>query len=805
MFSKLRIAFRSLRKAPGFSLVVIFTLALGIGANTAIFSVVNAVLLNPAGISQPEQVIAVRVKYDKLNLKSINISPPDFADVRNSTQIFQHTAVMDGADVSYVVGGTPERLQAAMVSAQWFDVLGTKPELGRVFRPEEDQPNASGVAVLSHSSWKRLFGGDTAALGKSMELDGKLYRIIGVMGPECHLPIQTDLWLPMGLESNTFRESNRYNEWQFAIARLKPGYSLEQANAFLQVLSDRVRNNPESGRNAREGAWGLFAVPVTDFIAGNSKKPLLILLASVGFVLLIACANIAGLMLARASGRAREYAIEAALGAGRSDLVAKSMLESVLLSSAGALLGLVFAVQGTDLLLSFAPERLAGMVVPLDRYVLLFTAALFVVAALLFGFGPAWQAAWKRNFSDLQEGGRSGTVGSIRQRARSVLVVAQIALALVLLVGAGLFLRSLARLEDVSTGFNPSGVMTGAVALPENHYVKPEKRAAFLRAVTDRLRSTPGVVAAAPALPLPFSGNLSSGSFAIEEKLPSPGQPAPQADKRRIGPDYFRVLSIPLRSGRAFAEQDRIGSEPVVIIDVNLANRYWPNENPVGKHVREGATTPWSTIVGVVGHVKHESLEGDAGKGVYYSPIFQTPPTSATFAVRGQSDPVSLATAIREAVHAIDPALPVYRMVTVRNMVSASLDTRRFVVRLLGFFALAALALSVLGLFGVISYSVAQRTKEIGIRIALGAQRREVLAMVAGQGIRLVTVGVVIGFAASLALGGLISTQLYQVSPFDPVTFALTAAVIIAAALIASVLPARRAAKVDPMVALRYE
>jgi len=805
MFSKLRIAFRSLRKAPGFSIVVILTLALGIGANTAIFSVVNAVLLNPSGISHPEQVIAVRVKYDKLNLKSINISAPDFADVRNSTQVFQHAAVMDGADVNYLAGATPERLQAAMVSAQWFDVLGAKPELGRVFRPEEDQPNTSSVAVLAHSAWKRLFGGDAGVLGKTMELDGKLYRVIGVMGPECHLSIQSDLWLPMGLEPKRFTESDRFNEGLFAIARLKPGYSFEQGNAFLQVLSDRVRNNPESGQNAREPAWGMFALPITDFIAGNSKQPLLILLAAVGFVLLIACSNIAGLMLARASGRAREYSIEAALGAGRSDLISKSMLESVLLSFAGAILGLVFAIQGTSLLLYFAPERLAGIVVPLDRNVLLFTAALFVVAALLFGFGPAWQAAWKRNFDDLREGGRSGTAGGNRQRARSVLVVAQIALALVLLVGAGLFLRSLARLEEVGTGFDPAGVMTGAVALPPNHYADPEKRAAFFRAVADRLRNTPGVISAAPALPLPFSGNLSSGSFAIEVKGPPPGQPAPHADIRWIGPDYFRALSVPLRFGRAFAEQDRIGSEPVVIVDETLAHQYWPNESPVGKHVRRRSNGPWSTIVGVVGHVKHESLDGEAGKGVYYAPIFQSPPPSASFVLRTASDPVRFAASIREAVRATDPALSIHHLVTMRNLVSASLEPRRFVVRLLGFFALTALALSALGLYGVISYSVAQRTKEIGIRMALGAQHREVLAMVAAQGIRLVTIGVMLGFAASLALGGLISSQLYQVIPFDPLTFLFTAAVLIFAAMAASIVPARRAAKVDPMVALRYE
>ncbi len=805
MINEIRISLRSLFKTPGFMLVVILTLAIGIGANTSIFSVVNAVLLLPSGISHPERVVAVRVKYDKLNLSSISVSATDFADVLRSTQTFQHAAIVDQADFAYSGAGLPERLQGALVSAQWFAVFGAKPELGRVFSPEEDDPSANQEVILSHSTWNRLFGGDPGVLGRSMELDGKLYRVIGVMPPEFRQPIQTDLWTPLALAPKEFGESNRFNESYFAAARLRPGVTFEQANSSVHVLSDLVRGGNDSGAYARSAAWGMFAVPITDFLAGDTKKPLLVLLTAVGFVLLIACANIAGLMLARASGKTREFAIQSALGAGAWDLIRRCLWESLLLSCAGAALGLAFTFFGIRVLLSLAPERLAaGLVIPVNGRVLLFTAVVSVFSGLLFGLAPALQIA-RKQFGDLKDGGRSGTAGHGRQAARAVLVVSEVALALVLLVGAGLFVRSLSRIQQIGTGFNPAGVVVGTLALPKSHYEGPEKQAAFFRDVTEHLTKASGVTAAAAAIPVPFSGGMSSGSFNIEGLSLPPGEPEPHADVRSVGPGYFQAMSIPLRAGRVFADGDRIGTEPVVIVDENLARQYWPNQNPVGRHVRRGSRGSWSTVVGVVSHVKQSDLAGETGKGVYYAPTYQMPRPYSSFVLKTEGDPARLATTLREAVHAVDPSLPLSQVKTLRDMVASSLDARRFVVVVLGFFAAVALAMAGLGLYGVVSYAVAQRTQEIGIRMALGAERRGVLAMVAWQGVKLAGIGVIAGFAAAVALGRLIASQLFQVSPFDPITFALTATVLITTALLASVIPARRASKVDPMVALRYE
>jgi predicted permease len=801
----LRYAVRVLSKSPGFTAAAVLSLALGIGANTAIFSVVNAVLLNPGGVSDPERIVAVRCRYEKLNLTSIPLSAPDFADVRNSTQFVEHAAVMRDADFNYKAGTMPERLQGAQVSVEWFDVFGAKPQLGRVFRPEEDQPNANQEVVLSYGTWKRLFGGDAAIIGKTVELNNKVYRVLGVMGPDFRWPSQADLWVPIGLAPTELTEQSRFNEHLFTVARMRPGVSLAQANALVQVLTDRVRNGA-SGSYAKDSAWGMFAVPITDYVAGNSKKPLLVLLAAVGFVLLIACSNIGGLMLARASGRSRELAVRAALGAGRWDLIRQTLLESLLLAFAGALLGLGICDSSIRMLLSLAPEKLAaGLIVSVDSHVLLFTALVSVCAGLLFGIAPALQTIRARDYDSLKEGGRSGTWGRGRQRARAVLVVGEVALALVLLVGAGLFLRSLSRLQEVGTGFDPSGVMTATISLPESGYKEPEIRAAFYRAVTERLQNLPGVSAAAAAIPIPFSGNDGSASFSIQGRTPGPGDPGPHGDIRYVGAGYFDVLRIPVRSGRTFTEQDRIGTQPVTVIDENLAGLYWPGENPVGKTIRRGTTAPWSTIVGVVGHVKHSDLAGDTGKGVYYYPILQSPTPFTSFVLRTGTDPAGLTAGIRDAVRAVDPSLPVHHLKTMRELVSSSLEPRRFVVTVLGFFALVALLMAVIGLYGIISYAVAQRTPEIGIRIALGAQPREVLTLVAAQGLRLVLFGVGAGFVAAFSLSTLVSSQLFQVSAFDPLTFTVTAAVLIAAALLASYIPARRAAKVDPMVALRYE
>jgi putative ABC transport system permease protein len=550
----------------------------------------------------------------------------------------------------------------------------------------------------------------------------------------------------------------------------------------------------------------MFIVPFTDYIAGNTKTPMLVLLGAVGFVLLIACSNIAGLMLARASARGREIAVRAALGASRWDLIRQTLAESLVLAFLGAAAGLALAFAGVRALLVFAPENSpVALDVRMDGAVLLFTAVAAILAGILFGIAPAWQLSRLDRFDALKEGGRSGSAGLRRQRLRAGLVIGEVALALVLLVGAGLFLRSLASLEDVNPGFQPNGIMTASVALPDAQFSDAARRVIFYRAVLERLAGLPGVTTVAAGVPFPFSGQGGSASFGIEGRPSPPGDPGPHGDIGFVSPNYFAALKIPFRSGRAFTDQDQRNTQPVVIIDETLAREYWPNESAIGKHMRRGSRAPWATIVGIVGHAKQSDLAGDLVKGKYYYPLFQQPIPFATFAVHSQSDPARLGTAIRDTVLAVDPTLAVSNIKTLSDMVGNSLAARRFVVTLLGIFAGMALLMAALGLYGVISYSVTQRTQEIGIRMALGAQRREVLRLVIGQGMQLAGIGVAIGLIASVSFSRVLKNQLFQVSAFDPLTFGVTAMALIGAALLACYIPARRATRVDPMEALRYE
>ncbi len=806
-----RVSIRTLLRSPGFALTAVAALALGIGANAAIFSLVNQVLLHPAGIWRPDRVVAVRVKYDKLNLKSIPISVPDFADVRNRRDTFEHAAVVNQGDFNYTGGDAPERLQGASVSLEWFDVFGARPQIGRVFTAQEDQPNANQVVVLSHAAWRRLFGADPGVLGKTIALNERPYRIVGVMGPDFRWPRATDLWAPLGLASDAYSESNRFNEGLTAFARMRPGVPFEKANTLIQMLGDRLKRTGTRGAAyATDSGWGMFGVPMTDFVAGDTRRPLLILMGAVGFVLLIACSNIAGLMLARTTGRAREIAVRTALGAGRWRLMRQTLSESLLLATAGAVAGLALAYAGVRVMLLLAPENAtAGLTAGIDFPVLLFTAVATAASAVLFGLAPAWQIGNLDANEILKGTGRSGVSGRGRQRLRSGLVVCETALALMLLVGAGLFLRSLARVEEIRPGFDPRGVMTASLTLARTRYPDNPRRIAFYRALADRLSAIPGVSSVALGLPLPFSGGQASASFRIREKPTGPGDPGPHGDVRTISPDYFRALGIPLKAGRYFTDQDREGTERVAIIDENLARQYWPGENPIGSHVAGGAPGGFATIVGIVGHVRHSDLAADSGKGVYYYSMWQVAAPFTQMALKTPRDPATLAGPIREAVRAVDAAQPVAQPVaqlkTMEDLVSNSLAPRRFVVQLMGFFAVVSLLMAALGLYGVISYSVAQRTQEIGIRVALGASRRAVLALVVGEGVQLALLGAAIGLGLSVASGRWVRSQLFEVGAFDPVTFAAMALVMVGAAFAASYVPARRAMKVEPSEALRYE
>ncbi len=807
MWSDIRYAARTLFRSPVFALTATAALALGIGANTAIFSVFNSLMLHPAGVSQPDRVVIAQVKYDKLNLKSIPLSAPDFADVRDSKQVFASAAALGEGDYNYTGGDWPERLQGVAVTWQWFDVFGARPLVGRVFRPEEDQPQANQEVVLSYRTWKRLFGGDQALVGKTIQLNQQSYRVVGVMGPEFRWPGQAEVWVPLGLPPQTYSEQNRYNEGLNVAARMKPGVSFAQANAFVQLAARRLaeEHDPQRGY-AKDSGWGMFLVPLTEFVFGDVKTPVLILLGAVACVLLIACSNIAGLMLVRSSVRSREIAVRAALGAGRWRLIRQTLAESMVLVFAGTMLGLVAAHGGIRLLVLLARENLTtGVALSLDRYVLLFTGGVGILAGVLFGLAPAWQVSSIDRYESLKEGGRTGSAGRGRQRVRSVLVAGKLALALVLLIGAGLLLRSLSRMQEVDPGFDPHGVMTAGVALPQTTYREGEKRAAFYRAVLERLSAIPGVRAAGAGAPLPFSGGNASASFRIEGRPQGPGDPGPHGNTRVATPGYFTALGIPLRAGRTFTDQDRQGTEPVVVIDENLARQYWPNQDPVGKRMRRGTQAPWAAIVGVVGHVKHSALVGDSDKGVYYYPVEQLPLSWTFFVIKTRGNPLSVSNAIREAVHSVDANQPLHDLIPMEQRVSSSLGPRRFAVRLLEFFAAVAVLMAALGLYGVTSYAVTQRTQEIGIRMALGAQKRQVLRLIIGHALRLAIAGVLAGLVGAFVLARLLGSQLFEVRAFDPITFVLTSLGLILVALAASYGPALRATRVDPMVALRYE
>ena len=628
-----RYALRMLLKSPGFTVVAVLTLALGIGANTAIFSVVNGLLLHPYGIPHPERLLAIRARYEKLNLKSIVISAPDYTFVRDNKQTFAAAAIETENDFNYAAGAWPLRLRGARVSWQWFDVFEARPLLGRVFAPEEDQPNADHEVVLAYGAWKSIFGGDQDIVGRSIQLNQQPYKIIGVMEQDFEWPSQTDLWAPLGLAPDAFSLDNIFNENYLAVARLEARVKPSSAAVFLKMTSQRISDDPRTQGYPKASGWSLFAIPFTEFVYGDVRTPLLILLGAVGLVLLIACSNVAGLLLARASARAREFAVRTALGASPWRLARQMLTESMALAFVGMALGLLIAFQAVRALLWLAPGNLStGLDIHLDWYVLLFTALLAGASAIIFGAAPAWQIAFLDPHQNLKQGRGTGEGSAGRHRFRSGLVVAELSLALLLLASAGVFLKSLQKLKDVDIGFRPHGLMTAALGLPERQYDTPDKQIAFLSSTLERLAGAPGVLSAAAAVPLPFSGFGGSASFNIEGRVAPPGDPGPHGDVRGVSPRYFETMGIRLLRGRVFTDQDRHGGQPVAIIDENLAREYWPHQDALGQRIRNGNNAPWKTIVGIVRPVRHSQVVGEeasregvegSGKGVYYFPLYQ--------------------------------------------------------------------------------------------------------------------------------------------------------------------------------------
>jgi putative ABC transport system permease protein len=808
LLQDLRYAVRRLRNNPGFSLVVILTLALGIGANSAIFSVVNGVLLRPLPYRQPERLITVSHFYPSLDDLEAGFAVPSFRDVSEKARIFETVGVQQGWGVNLTGEGEPQRLTGQRVTADWFRTYGVPAALGRTFNPEEGQAGNEKVVVLSDGIWRRVLGSDPNVVGKQLQLNGESYQVVGVMPPGFRdfFNRQAEIWSPAVFTPEQFADNRRTNEFLNFMGRLKPGISVEQARREMTAFADQLkRDHPESyADNWTFKTWSLI-----ERGTGNIRPALLVLLGAVGFVLLIACANVANLLLARAASRTKEIAIRSALGASRGDVVRQLMTESVVLALVGGALGLLLAYLGVRALVALEPTSVPRVEeLSIDGTVLLFTFGIALVTGVLFGLAPALQSARPDLQGTLKEGGRSGISDVAGQMVRRTLVVAEMALALVLLIGAGLLIRSFARLQSVDPGFDPRNVITANIALSRVKYDSAAKRVAFFEALIPRVAAIPGVRGAGLTSVAPFSGSWSTGSFSVEGYQPAENQPGPWGDIRLVSPDFHKALGIPLTNGRYFDVSDRQGSRAVAIVDEEMVRRYWPNTDPIGKRITFGdtdsANVPWIEVVGVVGHTAHEGLDAERRIQLYL-PHAQVGDNLMTIVVRSAGNPATIIGPLRAAVRSVDPDQPIARVRTMEEMMDDALGQRRFSMLLLGLFAGLALLLASIGIYGVMSFDVARRSQEMGVRMALGAQPGNVLSLVVKRGMTLAVVGVVVGLAGAFALSRLIASQLYEVGATDPMTFAIVALLLTGVALTATLLPAIRATRGDPVVALRQE
>lgn len=799
-----RYGLRRLLKSPGFALIVVLTLAVGIGATTAIFSVVNAVLLRPLPYESPERLVSIQHIYPGLDLKA-PVSPRGFRLYRDELRSFDGVAVESGWAANLSGDGDPERLIGRTVSAEYFQTYGVEAAIGRTPLAEESEPGRDRVVVLSDGFWRRRFAGDPSIVGRDIHLNGEQYQVIGVMPPGFRgfFNRTTEVWKPLALSPEGL-ESN--SEWLSLTARLKPGVSTDAAAAELERFTKRIQAETP-GEYPPD--WSLGLVTLNELSSGDLRPALLVLLGAVAFVLLIACANIANLLLARSAGRMKEVAVRRALGANRSDLVRQLLTESVVLALAGGLIGLGIAIVGVRALGALAPAGFApGEFFAMDLRVLSFTMAVSLLTGIAFGLAPALQASGTDVQSVLREGGRGMQTERSGQVLRRALVVAEVALSLTLLVGAGLLIRSFDRLQQVDPGFHPENLLTFNVTLPSTRYPSDTARIAFFDAAREALGALPGVRAVGAAQVLPFTGGWSTGSFEVEGLEIPEGQQDPWGDQRIVTPGYFEAIGAQLIAGRTFDERDRLGSTPVVIIDSELARRYFAGRDPLTGGILENADEEGNAIryqiIGVVAHTKQEALDAEDRVQLYW-PSTQHGMGAMSFALRTAGPPEQYTAAARQAIRSVDPDQPIAQVNTMAKLIDQSVVQKRLSMLLLTFFAGIALLLAVLGIYGVMSYLVTQRSQEIGVRMALGASRGGVLAMVLRQGMVLVIAGLVLGLIGAFWLTRLLATQLFQIEATDPTTFVAVSAVLLAAAATGTLVPALRATRVDPMRALRAD
>jgi predicted permease len=810
----LRYSARILAKNPGFTLVALITLALGIGANSAVFSVVNGLLLRPLPYPGPDRLAIIWTHSPGANVVQDWPSPAQFSAIRDQNTVFDELALAQGGSVSLKRDGLPERVGAIRMSSAMFSVLGAKPLIGRIFLPEEDAAGKPNTVILSHAFWKRQFAGDPNIVDQEITVDGEKRTIVGVMSPDFTLSFevmptvgiidQADLLLPLPLDAEGM--SDHGDENYNIMARLKPGVTIKQAQAELDAatrhLEEAVPNRYPPSRQ-----FSFSITPLLDQVVGDVRPILLVLLGAVACVLLIACANVANLLLARAAGRDREFAIREALGAGRWRVLRQLLTESVLLSLVGGALGILVAIWALDGIRWINPGNIPRLQnIKLDGRALLFTSVVSILTGIIFGLAPALRSS-KVNLSEaLKEGGRS-VIDLGHQRLRKLLVIAETALSLILLISAGLLIRSFGRVQQVEPGFSPHNVLSLHLSLGGTGYAERARRPGFYQQLWDRIRNLPAVESAGGSTVLPLSGEINWGGITIENYIPPSGEGMIQADQRIATPGYFETMKIPLVRGRYFAEQDSADATPAVIIDENLANKYFPGSDPIGHRIKRGGAAskvPWATIVGVVANVKQYGLDSDARVALYFSSL-QLAPGAIYLALRTTGDPRSLAAAVTDEIRGIDSNILIYDVKSMDRLVFESLARRRFAMVALGIFAGIAMLLAAVGIYGVMSYSVTQRTQEIGIRMALGASINSVLRMVVGQAMGLAGIGVGIGLVGALVLTRLMKSLLFGISSTDPLTFTIIALILSTVALFACIVPARRATRVDPMVALRYE
>jgi len=811
LIQDIRYGIRMLIKSPSVSIVATIALALGIGANTAIFSVVNAVLLRPLPFPNSEALVAVTETDQQRGQLRGSYSYPNYFDLRDQNNVFENLACYHSSDFILTGSGDPARLQGTVVTSNLFSVLGVSPIVGRGFLPDDDKPNETGrTVVLSQRLFQRKFNSDPALINQKILLDGVAFTVVGVMPASFEFPIQnepSELWTTIAGDASgkTPVTVQRGAHFLRLIGRLKQGPTIEQAQSDVNTIATRLEQQYPNTNTHK----GIFVEPALNALVGDIRPALLILLGAVACVLLIACANVANLLLAKAMSRHKEMAIRSALGASRLRVIRQLLTESVILSLVGGAIGLLLAVWWSDLLIALGKEDIPRAVhVGLDWRVLGFTFGVSLLTGLIFGLVPALQSSNTELTETLKEGGRGSGEGARRNYVRGALVISELAIAVVLLVGAGLLLKSLWRLQTVEAGLKTSNILTFNLALPEIRY-SSEKQSRFYNDLNNRIKALPGVQSVSSIIPLPLSGDRFGISFQIEGRPVDP-KDEPSADFFSAETDYFKTMSIPVLKGRDFNDHDLHSSRPVIIISQEFARQYFPNEDPIGKRIQPGISTyendesTMREIVGVVGDIRNRTLNTPP-KPAYYLPQSQIPFNQMTLVVKTTTEPHSLASSVTKEVAAIDKDLPLFNMKTMDEYLSASVATPRFNTTLISIFALVALILTIVGLYGVMSYSVAQRTNEIGIRLALGAQTRDVILLIVKQGLRLILVGLAFGLLGAFALTRVIANLLFGVTAKDPVTFVAVAFVLGVVGLVACYIPALRATRVDPMEALRCE